>query len=111
MKSYLQARILQSLPLIIFLLSFGQLRAAEIDVKQTSLKLIPADASMYSANFQLREQVGRIVNSKAFEKVKSHPLVQMGVFQAKMMWDSKDINSQAMDYTDVIQYIKINQIT
>src|SRR5271157_2011014 len=44
-----------------------------------SLDLVPADAVFYSAMLRNREQFEKIVNSKAFAKIKALPYVQMGL--------------------------------
>jgi hypothetical protein len=44
-----------------------------------SLDLVPADAAFYSAMLRNREQFEKIVNSKAFAKLKALPYVQMGL--------------------------------
>ena len=44
-----------------------------------SLDIVPADAAFYSAMLRNREQFEKIVNSKAFAKLKALPYVQMGL--------------------------------
>ena len=52
---------------------------AQSKVPAESLKLVPADAAFYSASLRGREQYEIIVNSKAWERIKSMPAVQMAM--------------------------------
>jgi len=54
-------------------------RAGKLEELDTSLKLIPADAAFYGSSLRNREQIEAIANSKAWAKLKSMPLVQMGL--------------------------------
>ena len=58
--------------------------------EETSLRFVPASASLYSANLRNRETFLRFVNSRAFAKLKSLPLVQMGVAQLQARWETND---------------------
>ena len=49
----------------------------------TALKWIPDDASFFSSMLRNREQLDRFFNSRAYERLMSMPLVQMGIAQFK----------------------------
>lgn len=53
--------------------------AGELDKLDTSLRLIPADAAFYSSMLRNREQFDAIAGSNAWAKIKSMPVVQMGL--------------------------------
>lgn len=48
----------------------------------TSLSLVPADASFYAAGLRTKEQVDLLLKSAAYKKVESLPLVKMAVAKA-----------------------------
>jgi len=56
--------------------------AAQDSLKDsTSLKFVPADAAIYMSSLRNREKYDAVVNSKAFAKLKSMPVVQMALAQ------------------------------
>ncbi|HYW79991.1 MAG TPA: hypothetical protein VE890_10470, partial [Thermoguttaceae bacterium] len=57
----------------------GQAQAGKLSELDTSLKLIPDDAAFYSASLRMGEQVDAVRSSNAWGKLKSMPLVQMGL--------------------------------
>ncbi len=84
-KRHIQRRSWQILAAALIVLSAWQwaavqpAAAGELDKLDTSLKLIPADAAFYSSMLRNREQVEAFLHSNAWEKIKSMPLVQMGL--------------------------------
>ena len=48
---------------------------------QSSLRLVPADAAIYSSMSRTREIYDSVVKSKAFAKLKAMPVVQTGLAQ------------------------------
>lgn len=55
-----------------------------------SLALVPADVSFYSSLRRNREQYELVVNSQAWESLRSLPLVQMGQFMLQMALQQPD---------------------
>ena len=60
--------------------------AANLDKLDTSLKLIPADASFYASTLHNREKIEAILHSNAWAKIVKMPVVQMGLaaYQAQL---------------------------
>lgn len=56
--------------------------------EQTSLKMIPADVAYYASWLRMGEQLDRVLQSKAFAKLKELPFVQMGWFMAQQQWEN-----------------------
>jgi hypothetical protein len=56
--------------------------------ESTALKFVPADAEFFVAGLRQREQYDIFVNSKAFAKLSSMPMVQWGMFMAKAQWEN-----------------------
>jgi len=54
--------------------------------EQTALKLIPADIGYYASMLRTGEQVNRVMQSKAFAKLKEMPILQMGWFMVQSQW-------------------------
>src|SRR5262249_51630739 len=54
-------------------------RADEAVKAKNSLSFVPADTAFYLAMLRNREQVEAVLNSKAFKRLMSQPLVQMGL--------------------------------
>jgi hypothetical protein len=57
---------------------------------ETSLRFVPASASLYSASLRNREHFERFLNSRAFARLKSLPLVQLGLAQLRAQWENND---------------------
>jgi hypothetical protein len=57
----------------------GPVAAGNLDKLDTSLKLIPDDASFYTSMLRNREQLDAFSRSNAWAKIKSMPSVQMGL--------------------------------
>lgn len=64
------------------LLLVAPVRGANVDKADPALKWVPADVSFYSSSLHLREQFQAMAKSKAWAKLTSLPLVQMGWKQA-----------------------------
>ncbi len=75
---------------LLFVMLLAAAAPAQSLRESTSLRFVPASASLYSASLRNREQLERFVNSRAFAKLKSLPLVQMGLAQAKARWESDE---------------------
>ncbi|MEZ6038858.1 MAG: hypothetical protein R3C20_00030 [Planctomycetaceae bacterium] len=58
--------------------------------RESSLSLIPADAAFFSSSLRMKEQLDIFLNSNAFQKIQSQPLVMMGMAQAQAMWQGDD---------------------
>ncbi|MEE8450630.1 MAG: glycine cleavage system protein GcvH, partial [Thermoguttaceae bacterium] len=56
-----------------------QAQAGKLDELGTSLNLVPDDAAFYSASLRMGEQIETIRGSRAWAKLTSMPLVQMGL--------------------------------
>lgn len=67
--------------------------AGELDKIDSSLKLIPADASFYGSMLRNRQQYDAFVKSNAFAKIKAMPAVQLGLSMYAMQ--SQNPNSPA----------------
>ncbi|HEY4761498.1 MAG TPA: hypothetical protein VIH42_13030, partial [Thermoguttaceae bacterium] len=61
--------------------------AGELDKLDTSLKLIPANASFYSSMLRNREQIEILLNSNAWEKIKSISLIQQNLALLNSQFD------------------------
>jgi len=59
-------------------------RAAEPVKETSSLSFIPADAAFYGSSLRNREQYDRLVNSKAFARIKAMPFVQQMLVLAQL---------------------------
>ena len=80
------ARNRRVLAVIIFVLNPFSLVAAthgESLRSDTSLNWIPDTASFYSSMLRTREQLDRFLNSRAYQRLMSMPVVQMGMSQLK----------------------------
>jgi len=65
--------------------------------EDSSLSVVPADAAFYSASLRMEEQWNILKKSNAGKKIMQNALVQMGLGQAQMMWNSGgDANIQMM---------------
>ncbi len=62
--------------------------AADPLQESSVLKLVPADVGFFADSLKLREQFDLFVNSKAFAKLQSMPVVQMGVFMIQAQWQN-----------------------
>ncbi len=77
-------------------------RAGEPLKDQTALKLIPADVDYYGSLLRTGEQLDRLLQSKAFAKLKELPLVQMGWFMVRSNWDNPQ-NAQVQQIKQLLQ--------
>jgi hypothetical protein len=55
-----------------------------------SLKFVPADVAFYSSGSRLREQYDAFVNSNAYAKLQSMPIVQMGMGLLQQQWNNPE---------------------
>ncbi|MCA9263832.1 MAG: hypothetical protein KDA60_08270 [Planctomycetales bacterium] len=62
--------------------------------KDTSLAFVPADVAFYTGVYRMRDQCDRFRASNAYKKVKSHPLVQLGLMQLRNKWNDSDETRQ-----------------
>ena len=62
--------------------------AENIELSDSSLKLIPANAASASVSFQNDVQMQRFLKSNAFKAIKNHPIIQMGWGQAMFMFQN-----------------------
>ena len=88
MRRFAVKRILLAV-LIFGIVSVGSQNdvTAQQSVREDSLKFIPADATVYTSNLQIKRQWNALVQSRAMKKVFESPFVQMGVGQLRGMWD------------------------
>ncbi len=75
------------------LLAVAVLMGSSVQAADNSLQLVPADAGFYSAMLRNKEQVDRLINSKAFQAVWNLPQVQTGwkKFQEEYNKESGDL--------------------
>ena len=60
-------------------------------IQSTSLAFIPDDVAFYSCSLRTKEQLDAVLRSRAFAKIKQHPLVQMGIAQVMAQWESPQL--------------------
>jgi hypothetical protein len=68
-------------------LSAAPARAQERAAPVPSLRWVPADAGAYSAMLRNREQLEAVLGSKAWARLMSMPVVQMGRQMLAAQWD------------------------
>ena len=56
--------------------------------ESTSLSFVNEDVAFYTTSLRLKEQMDVFLNSRAFDKIKNHPIVQMGIGQVMSEWES-----------------------
>ena len=62
----------------------------------TSLAFVPDDVAFYSSSLRTKEQLDVLLRSRAFARIKQHPLVQMGLAQIEAQWESGEMPQVAM---------------
>jgi hypothetical protein len=73
--------------IVAFATAITSLSAQDV-YKESSLAVVPVDASIYSSSLRLNEQWQRFAKSNAAKRIIQNSVVQMGVGQAQMMWNS-----------------------
>lgn len=89
MKYRSHLRINRSRPIFVTALVFflcANVQTAEISPEDTSLDFVPSDAAVYSSSVQLDVQLTQLLNSNAYARVQSHPMVQFGLAQIQGFW-------------------------
>jgi hypothetical protein len=71
--------------------------AGTLDKLDTSLKLIPADASFYASTLHNREKIEAIRHSNAWAKIMGMPAVQMAIARYKEQLDTPGSNLAQVD--------------
>jgi hypothetical protein len=72
------------------------LAQSSLAIQSTSLAFIPDDVAFYSCSLRTKEQLDAVLRSRAFAKIKQHPLVQMGIAQVMAQWESPQLPQVAI---------------
>lgn len=75
---------LTSLICIVFL---GSVHGQDAPYSKTSLRFVPDNVAVYGTALQLKRQWQSFVESNAMNRVMQSPFVQMGLGQARQLWD------------------------
>lgn len=82
--------------------------------QSTSLSFVTDDVAFYSAMFRTKQQFDAFVNSRAFAKIQTHPLVGMGIAQVMSQWENPEqppiaIAKQLLSMPDNQELLKMLQ--
>jgi hypothetical protein len=64
------------------------LPAAELVEQARSLRMVPADAAVYSASLRIKEQLDVLLASEAFDRLMEIPVIQMVKMQVTFQWQA-----------------------
>ncbi|HEY6563489.1 MAG TPA: hypothetical protein VIY86_03285, partial [Pirellulaceae bacterium] len=74
--------------------------------EETSLKLIPADASIYVTSLRLKEQWDVILGSRAYARLREMPWVKLAIDKAQEAWDEQ---SEDEDFAPIIKFLSAEE--
>ena len=60
--------------------------AAELAEQARSLRMVPADAAVYSASLRIKEQLDIFLDSEAFDQLMQIPVIQLVKVQVTFQW-------------------------
>ena len=83
MLRFHDARPLAALAAVLLLIGPAPAQNTDLTKLDTSLKLVPADASFYSTSLRLGEQVDRFLASNAYAKLRALPAAKYAVDQLR----------------------------
>jgi hypothetical protein len=88
--------------LIALLVCTSRLPAASLAEQARSLRMVPADAAVYSASLRVKEQFDILFDSEAFDKLLEIPVIQMVKMQVTFQWQAANIPQikQVKDYVE-----------
>jgi hypothetical protein len=76
------------LTLVAICLSATRSPAAELVEQARSLRMVPADAAVYSVSLRIKEQFDILLESEAFDRLMEIPVIQMIKMQATFQWQA-----------------------
>ena len=77
--------------LVALFIGATRLPAAPLAEQARSLRMVPADAAVYSASLRIKEQLDILLESEAFDRLMEIPLIQMIKMQITFQWQAANV--------------------